>query len=105
MTVFRPEKQAGPGFYPKMCWSPWKIVTRNKAQCLLTIVHKGKIVAYKVSLDREIGHIVHTSVNVDEDTHVMGNAATERHPILAMIWYEQVRFGCPVSLPLRSQFE
>lgn len=102
MTVFRPEKQAGPGFYPKMCWSPWRIIARNKAQCLLTLVHKGKIIAYRVSLG-EVCHIVQTSVNVDEDAHVIGSAVTERHPIQGMIWYEQVRFSRPILLSRRSQ--
>lgn len=75
-----------------MCWSPWNIIARNKTQCLLTIVHKGKIVAYKVSLDREVGDIVHTLINVDEDAQVIGSAITERHPTLGMTWYEEVCF-------------
>ena len=88
--VFQPQKQDGPGFYPKMAWSPWRSINDKRGESFLTIVYCGKVMIYRVSMQYEADGTITISADEDEP-YTVGIALTELHPILGLVWYEKVR--------------
>ncbi|RPB20572.1 hypothetical protein L211DRAFT_812968 [Terfezia boudieri ATCC MYA-4762] len=90
VSVFSPTKATGPGFHPKLSWSPWRAVSRNKAESFLVVVHRGTVTLHRVSMVRETDGVMTMFVSVDEKkSYQIGTAATQAHHILGMSWYDK----------------